>query len=185
MKNKILVDTVLDLFADKGPSFKMDDVARALKISKKTIYKEYGNKEALIIQVVQSVFDSIAQQLQRVLDDPTYSTVDKLIHASCSFPDPQDIDYHKALLLKDAFPQAYAMFLDHIENNWQINQMLYNQAVAEGAIRDIGHDMYRTMTMGITKQVLSMPGDNQADTLMTCLEHLFTGIRIPSTPSTT
>ena len=58
-RDKEMVNIVIDLFAEKGSKFKMDDVASAMKISKKTIYAEYGNKEALIILVVKAVFEGI------------------------------------------------------------------------------------------------------------------------------
>lgn len=44
-----MVDTVLMLFMKEGAKFKIEDVAIRMKISKKTIYKDYGNKEDLII----------------------------------------------------------------------------------------------------------------------------------------
>lgn len=62
-REKKLVDIVLALFMDIGAKFKMEDVASRMGISKKTIYKEYGNKEDLIILVVRAIFESIERQL--------------------------------------------------------------------------------------------------------------------------
>lgn len=175
-KNKHLMDVLLKLFFEHGNSFKMDDVAKAMKISKKTIYKDYGNKEDLIVLVVKAIFTGIEQKLQMTLKNDSYSTVEKLIQATCSFPDVKDIDYHKALMLKDDFPKPYNMFIRYIEDNWQINKQLFDQAVQEKKIKDIGHDIYRIITLGITKQVLDMPNVDQEILLEKCVRQIFDGI---------
>lgn len=177
-RKKLIIDIVLSLFLEHGNSFKMDDVAKAMKISKKTIYKEYGNKEELIILVVNSIFESISNQLDDTIKNNSYTTLDKLLHATCDFPDTKDIDYHKALLLKDDFPKAYNMFIQHIEDNWQINKQLFEQAVREGLIKNISHDTYRIITLGITKQVLNTKDVDQEALLEKCIRQVFEGITI-------
>ena len=159
-KDKLIVDVVLELFSAHGSTFNMDDVAKALKISKKTVYKDYGNKETLIFLVVKSVFEGIEHHIQSILGNSEWNSVEKLIQITCAFPDERDIDYHKALILKKESPKAYAMFIDYIESNWQVNKKMFEQAVQEGLIKDIGHDLFRIIMLGITKQVLDVDEDN-------------------------
>lgn len=175
---KTMVDTVLELFMDQGAKFKMEDVASRLGISKKTIYKEYGNKEDLIILVVRAIFESIEGQLQKVLESTEYNSLEKLIHLTCTFPDTKFVDYHKALMLKDDFPKPYDMFISYIEDNWTLSKELFDQCIHERLIKPIDHDLYRTMILGITKQVLSMKGIDQEELLEKCVRQLFEGILI-------
>jgi AcrR family transcriptional regulator len=175
-KDKLIIDTVLELFSAHGSTFNMDDVAKALKISKKTIYKEYGSKENLIFLVVKSVFEGIEHQLQAILANTEWNSVEKLIRVTCAFPDERDIDYHKALILKKESPQAYAMFIHYIENNWQVNKKLFEQAVQEGLIKDIGHDLFRIIMLGISKQVLDVEEENKEELLEKCVRQVFEGL---------
>jgi AcrR family transcriptional regulator len=177
-RNKKLIDTVLALFMDMGAKFKMEDVASRMGISKKTIYKEYGNKEDLIILVVRTIFESIERQLQKVLESKEYNTLEKLIHLSCTFPDTKVVDYHKALMLKDDFPKPYAMFISYIEDNWTLSKQLFDQCIQEGLIKPVDHDLYRTILLGITKQVLGMDNVDQEELLEKCVRQLFEGLLV-------
>ncbi len=54
LKGKIL-DTAMTLFAKKGiKAVKMDDIARTLNISKRTMYELYDNKEVLLFEGIKS-----------------------------------------------------------------------------------------------------------------------------------
>jgi len=46
----------------------MDDIAKELSVSKKTLYKFFANKEELVAQVVDKVFDSIKTRMLEQLD---------------------------------------------------------------------------------------------------------------------
>jgi len=178
VRDKKIIDTVLALFMEFGDKFKMEDVAYRMGISKKTIYKEYGNKEDLIILVVHAIFESIEEQLQKVLESNEYDTLEKLIHLSCTFPDTKLVDYHKALMLKDDFPKPYAMFISYIENNWTLSKQLFDQCIREELIKPIDHDLFRIMILGITKQVLGMNEVDQEELLERCVRRLFEGLLV-------
>jgi len=175
-KDKLIVAVVLDLFSAHGSTFNMDDVAKALKISKKTIYKEYGSKENLILLAVKSVFEGIEHQLQAILAHTEWNSAEKLIRITCAFPDERDIDYHRAFILKKESPKAYAFFIHYIEDNWQVSKRLFEQAIAEGLIKNIDHSLFRIIMLGITKQVLDVEEDNKEELLEKCVRQVFEGL---------
>ncbi len=175
-RKKKIIDTVLKLFMEQGAAFKMEDVAKTLKISKKTIYKDYGNKEDMIVMVVESIFEGIEHQLQTIMQNNSIDTVEKLIRVTCAFPDTKDIDYHKAIMLKDAFPRPYEMFIHYIEDNWQLNKQLFDAVVNEGRIKGLDHETFRIITLGISKQVLDMDYENKEELLDRCVRQVFEGI---------
>ena len=131
-RDKQIVDVVLMLFSDKCPKFRMEDVASEMKISKRTIYEDYGNKENLIDLVIDAIFESIENQLKKILESNDYNTLEKLIHLTCAFPDVKDIDYHKAMMMKDDFPKPYERFMHYIEDNWKLSKELFDKAVSSG-----------------------------------------------------
>ena len=57
---KNILDATLRVFDQKGLKFTMDDLAKELSISKKTIYTVYDDKEALFLAMVDYIFDSIS-----------------------------------------------------------------------------------------------------------------------------
>ena len=182
-KDKLIVDVVLDLFSAHGSTFNMDDVAKALKISKKTIYKEYGSKENLIFLVIKSVFEGIEHHLQSILANTEWNSVEKLIRITCAFPDERDIDYHRAFILKKESPKAYALFIHYIEDNWQVSKKLFEQAIEEGLIKNIDHSLFRIIMLGITKQVLDVEEDNKEELLEKCVRQVFEGLLLSNNGS--
>lgn len=174
-REKKIVDTVLELFTEKGPKFKMEDVAFAMKMSKKTIYKDFGNKEDLIILIVKAIFEGIEKQLEKIIKSDKYDTLEKLIRITCAYPDVADVDYHKAIMLKNDFPKPYKMFISYIEDNWKFNKQLFNQCIEEGVLKPIDHEVYRIIVLGVTKQVLWMDDVNQEELLVKCVRQVIEG----------
>lgn len=177
-RDKEIIDIVLEQFISKGPKFRMEDVASAMKISKRTIYEEYGNKEKLISLVVEAIFESIENQLVKIISSNEYNTLEKLIHLTCAFPDVKDIDYHKAMMMKDDFPKPYEKFIHYIEDNWKLSKELFEQCIKEGLIRPADHDVFRIVILGVTKQVLGMENENQEVLLEKCVRLVFEGLTI-------
>ena len=63
LKESILRGTI-QVFNKKGLKFTMDDIARELSISKKTIYTVFTDKGALVLQMVDYIFDSMIHQVR-------------------------------------------------------------------------------------------------------------------------
>ncbi len=176
-KEKELTNIVLALFLEQGPKFRVEDVANKMKISKKTIYKDYGNKEDLIMLVVKAIFDGIEKKLQVIINSQEYDTLEKLIRLTCAFPDAKDIDYHDAMLLADDFPKAYEVFYRYIEENQSKSKKLFNEAVEQRLIQNVDYELYRNITIGITKQVLAGSETDKEKQLDECIRLLFNGLR--------
>ena len=177
-RDKKIVDVVLELFIEKGPKFRMEDVASEMKISKRTIYEDYGNKENLITLVVEAIFEGIENQLKKIVKSNKYNTLEKLIRITCAFPDVKDVDYHKAIMMKDDFPEPYEKFIRYIGDNWNMSKQLFNQCIKEGLIRQADHELFKIVILGITKQVLAMEIENQEELLEKSVRMVFEGLII-------
>ena len=63
-----IVDVALKLFTEKGiRSVRMDDVARTMNISKRTIYELYSTKEELLYEVVVCHFNMRRTRMEQVV----------------------------------------------------------------------------------------------------------------------
>jgi len=64
LKHRI-VSTALQMFADHGiKAVKMDDIATALAISKRTLYEIYDNKEVLLYESIKSYHLQTSEQIE-------------------------------------------------------------------------------------------------------------------------
>lgn len=73
-----IIEGAFALFNKYGiRSVTMDDVAREMGISKKTIYKHFENKAELVHKCVQTIFDTISGLINRIHAE-TQNAIDKL-----------------------------------------------------------------------------------------------------------
>ncbi len=56
-KSEAIMQVATDLFSNRGmPNVSMDDVSEAANVSKMTIYKYFGSKEQLVVEIIKSEF---------------------------------------------------------------------------------------------------------------------------------
>lgn len=145
LRESILQNT-LTVFNQKGLKFTMDDIAREMSISKKTIYTVFNDKEELFFASVDYMFDSVKEAEQMVLDNPALSTVEKIRAVLGVMPDGyKDVDIRQLYVLKDKFPKIYAKVEQRLENGWERTIALIEQGMREGVIRQVSIPIVKVM----------------------------------------
>ena len=135
---KNILDAALRVFDRKGLKFTMDDLAKELSISKKTIYTVYDDKEALFLAMVDYIFDSIKESEHMILTDPTLGTIEKLQRILGVLPEGyQNIDLRKLYSLRDKYPKIYHKVELRLETGWEPTIQLIETGMAEGSIRPV------------------------------------------------
>jgi len=77
MRNKILIIS-RELFISSGfSSITMDDIAKEVAMSKKTLYKYFPNKEALLKEAILSHFSVIESRIKMVVEDEKIDIIGK------------------------------------------------------------------------------------------------------------
>ena len=154
-KIKIL-EAVLTEFKKKGAKFTMDDVAADLHMSKKTIYKEFDDKAEIFDALVDYCFDSIKEKETEIINDPSYSTVEKIEKIMICMPDKyRDVDFRKVFVMKDKYPQIYLKVQNRIENDWGGTIALIEQGIKEGSVRPLPIPVIKAMTEASIEKFLS------------------------------
>ena len=74
---KVILDAATKLFFDKGLDFTMDSLATNLKMSKRTIYSFVGNKEIIIMEIIENLINSFNEYYQSVCENDNISYLDK------------------------------------------------------------------------------------------------------------
>lgn len=141
------------LFNQDGLKFTMDDLARELHISKKTIYKIIPDKKSLFNMMVDDIFDSIKEEERNSLEDESSSTLEKLRRTLGAMPEEYyNINFQNLNVLKEKYPKIYAHVEQRLETGWEQTIELLEKAMEEGLIRRISIPIFKTMFQATIEQ---------------------------------
>ena len=151
-----IMDSVINQFNQKGMKFTMDDIARDLHISKKTIYREYDDKDELFLATVDYGFAAIKQKEAEILKETDIDIVEKISRLVVCLPDSyKNIDFRKVYLLRDKYPEVYARVTKHIESDWEETEKLIVRAMDEGKLRKVPVSVVKLTIEGAIEKFLS------------------------------
>ena len=137
LRQKIYEGTIV-VFNQKGLKFTMDDVAKELGISKKTIYKVFPDKEKMFLLMVDYLFDGIKNAEDEVMHDKNLTTVEKIRKILGVMPESyRNIDLRKLYQLKERFPNTYKRVEERLESGWENTIALIEKGIKEGVIRPL------------------------------------------------
>ena len=113
LKQKIL-EAAIVVFNQKGMKFTMDDLARQLEISKKTIYTVFLNKEELLYGMVDYMFDSIKESERAIVEDESLSLIEKIRSILVVLPAGyRELDFSQLYQLKEKYPNTVTLEREH------------------------------------------------------------------------
>ena len=145
-KKEEILEATINVFKLKGLRFTMDDIAKELSISKKTIYKVFDKKETMFLCMVDYCFDKIDNEKNKVLIDDKLSTLDKITAVLSSLPDSyRSIDFDKLYVLKKDYPLIYERVQNRLESGWENTIALLKQGINEGVVRPVNLQIFITM----------------------------------------
>ncbi len=152
LRESILEGTIA-VFNQKGLKFTMDDIARQLGISKKTIYTVFADKESLFLCMVDYLFDSIKECERQVTEDESLSTLEKVRKILGAMPERyRNIDFRQLYPLKEKYPSIYAKVQERLETGWEGTIALIEQGIREGVIRPVPIPLVKLMLEAALEQ---------------------------------
>ncbi len=152
LKESILVGT-MSVFNQKGLKFTMDDVAKELSISKKTIYTVFADKESLFYTMVDYMFDTIKESERQVLENAELGTLEKIRRILGVLPESyKNIDFRQLYMLREKFPGVYQQVEKRLETGWEPTLALLEQGIQEGVIRPVNLVLVKMMLEAAVEQ---------------------------------
>ena len=152
LQEQILEET-LKIFNKKGLKFTMDDIARNLGISKKTIYTVFRTKEQLFLTMVDYIFDGIKISEQQVMDNEKLTVVEKIRKIFKVMPETySEIDFRQLYQLKGKYPKIYKKVEKRLETGWENTIALLEQGMKQGVIRKIHIPIVKMMLESTLEQ---------------------------------
>lgn len=178
-----ILEGTIRAFNRKGLKFTMDDVAKELSMSKKTIYTIFRDKESLFFAMVDYLFDSIKESEQRVLNDESLDTLEKIRKILGVIPEGyREIDFRQLYLLRDKYPAIYQRVEERLETGWENTIALLEQGMREGVVRKVDIPIVKMMMEAAIEQffqrdILLQNGISYMDALDEVVGILVDGIR--------
>lgn len=137
VRSKILAGSLVTL-KTRGARFTMDELARYLSMSKKTIYRIFPDKESILADLVDDVFDRVAREQEMILCDRNLSTLGKLEGIFCVLPaEARGINFADLFCYRGKYPKPYERIEARIESNWEPTFRLIHEGINEGSIRPV------------------------------------------------
>jgi AcrR family transcriptional regulator len=180
---KTILDGTISVFNQKGIKFTMDDIARQLGMSKKTIYKVFADKEQLFLAMVDYLFDGIKESEQAVLEDEKLDTLGKLHKILGVMPEGyKDVDFRQLYLLRDKYPTIYKQVEQRLETGWENTIALMEQGMEEGVLRKVRIPIVKMMLEAALEQffqrdILIQNGITYQEALTQVVDILIMGIK--------
>lgn len=178
-----ILEGTIRAFNRKGLKFTMDDVAKELSMSKKTIYTVFRDKESLFFAMVDYLFDSIKESEQRVLNDESLDTLEKIRKVLGVIPEGyREIDFRQLYLLREKYPAIYQRVEECLETGWENTIALLEQGMREGVVRKVDIPIVKMMMEAAIEQffqrdILLQNGITYMDALDEVVGILVDGIR--------
>lgn len=145
----------LDAFEQHGIRFTMDDLARRLRMSKRTIYEQVGTKEDVIALVINQAFASIKQQEEAIVADPALDVLTKLKRVITAMPARADLaDPAVIVQVREAYPAMYDLIVKHLSGGWDTAQGLIDEATRAGLLRPVRPLVLREILLATMEQML-------------------------------
>jgi AcrR family transcriptional regulator len=178
-----ILEAAASAFSDNGVRMKMEDVSRALAISKKTIYTVFPDKESLLSALIQESFNRIKASENELIANNQLSTLEKIHRVIIALPESLlKVDYQHFHQVSIRYPKLFKAIQARIEGEWEPTIKLLDQAVAEGVIRPMPVTVLKLMIEAsiehfLDSEVLTQEGIPYTEALEMMMDILLYGMR--------
>ncbi len=153
VKKKILKGAE-SLFMKYGVrSISMDDIARHLSVSKKTLYQHFADKEDIVTNTCQTHIEDMSREFEQIWKN-SKNAIDELARISiCLKQNSEEMNPSLLFDLQKYHPRAWNVWLNH-KNNFIRESVIRNleQGIAEGYFRpEIDKEVIATMRLELVQ----------------------------------
>jgi AcrR family transcriptional regulator len=141
IKDELLFQETFSLYQERGVKFSMDELAKRLAISKKTLYEIVSSKAELIELCLARYFEAVARGQSAIREDAGLSALQKVEQLLCVVPQMPFRDY-RIRELRIAFPQAYLQLTAWLETGWERTFAVMDEAVEAGELMAFDHALF-------------------------------------------
>ena len=154
LEDKILKGSI-EVFKEKGVKFTMDDLSKNLGMSKRTLYEIVKNKESLLLDAIDDVFDKINNDKIKIYNDKEINDIERLKSLMAFLPESLDIfDYSRIYEVKRFYPKVYEKIRVRLDKGWEQALELLNNCIDKGFIKPVNTLLIKHMIIGCINELL-------------------------------
>ena len=148
MRDKIINATVEE-FKQNGLKFTMNDLAKRLGISKKTIYTVFESKQAVLVAVADRYAADLNSMQEELEADVSLNVVQKLEKLLCALPERYyNIGLSRIYELAEKYQKPYRHLMRSVNNGWKQAEEYLKTGMEEGLIREVSIPVVMAMVKG-------------------------------------
>jgi AcrR family transcriptional regulator len=141
-----ILEATLEIFNEKGPSLTLTDICQVLKISKKTIYTVFKDKEDLLMEMMDWCFSEIKASEKEIVNDPTLTITEKIKKVIIVLPARyKEFNWRQLANVRDKYPVLHKAMQRRIESDWEGTIELIEQGIEEGVVQPISIPVLKLM----------------------------------------
>lgn len=141
MRQRIILATI-DEMNEKGRRFTMDDLARRLGVSKRTIYENFSSKEELIDSVIDLFLEKIVEKDKQILENDSLNTIEKLRHMALVLQNELKYINEKAIYEAERYyPKQWKKIDNWLQNRVIEQRKTIDEGIKKGELRNINPDI--------------------------------------------
>ena len=150
------IDCAIQLCSSQGLDFTMSQLAAQLGMSKKTLYVLFDSKEALLLAVVDAMFDAVKADEAKILARQDLSLADKVRQLVVVLPDSyKNLDWSRLQGVEEKYPAVYGRIRQRLESEWEPTLELLRQGMEQGELRPFQPGLLRAVVEGAMEHFLS------------------------------
>lgn len=141
-----ILEATLQIFNHKGPALTLTDICQELKISKKTIYTVFKDKEDLLMEMIDWCFSEIKENEKAIIEDPHLSLTEKIRKVIIVLPARyREFNWRQLAKVREKYPELHKAIQKRIESDWEETIRLLEEGIKEGAVRPISIPVLKLM----------------------------------------
>ncbi|WP_298590521.1 TetR/AcrR family transcriptional regulator [uncultured Megasphaera sp.] len=182
IRAKILAEALREINRH-GSDFHMDDLARNLRISKRTLYEHFSSKQEIVEQAIANFSDEIYAYHQRIVNNPDMTCEAKLI---AYFDVPSDnwqvLSVRKVSELLSKMPGICERLQSRYKKDWYLLEQLLDEAQETGEFKPFDKFLFLRLLHSAADDIIDYFNDvnhdsSFSDYMKRCIKVLLYGIK--------
>jgi len=179
-----IMNVTKQLIRTNGMQFTISAIAKELRISSKTIYKHFVNKEEIILAIIHELKNESDTYQMEVLNDDSISHFCKLNLLLTRLPRDYDIiNYRNTVYIKLTYPRAYELMLNIYKEDWNRFEEVYKAGMKHEDFREIDLVIFKEMYIASITQLpllQELSEYNHKELLTRIVSLLLNGVKLQS-----
>ncbi|WP_442602648.1 TetR/AcrR family transcriptional regulator [Paenibacillus sp. KN14-4R] len=134
MKDRI-AKAFIEEIHDKGMKFTMDDLAKRLGISKRTLYEHFSSKVDVLEMIIEQALREADEKTEAIVQDEQLTLMEKIKGVMTVLPNHYEF-YDLRILeqMKRYYPEQWVKVNAALVDDWDTLRVLIEQGIREGII---------------------------------------------------